>query len=127
MRHIGWLLLVAVLALGLFQLRNLLSLRGWKERARGWSTGKKVWDVALSFLIPTIILAVVFNRVQAFMGYRFNFTYQMVTLFRTLPDIGVLMVLGSIPDYIQGFVKLYWAITGRTAKVRQAIHWSTQS
>jgi hypothetical protein len=31
------------------------------------------------------------------MGYRFNFTYQNVTMFRTLPDIGVLMVLGSVP------------------------------
>ncbi|HSK66289.1 MAG TPA: serine hydrolase domain-containing protein, partial [Anaerolineales bacterium] len=71
-KHLGWLLLIGVLALGFFQLRNLLLLRGWAERARSWSTGKLIWDTALSFLIPTVILVVVFNRVQAFMGYRFN-------------------------------------------------------
>ena len=112
-KHIGWILLIAVLLLGIFQFRNLLSLRGWREGARGWSTGKKVLDTAISFLIPTVILVVVFNRVQAFMGYRFNFTYQMVTMFRTLPDIAVLMVLGSVPDYVQGFMKLVWLLSGK--------------
>jgi CubicO group peptidase (beta-lactamase class C family) len=126
-RTMGWMLLIAVLVLVFFQLRNLLSLRNWRQRAGGWSTGKKVWDVALSFLIPTIILVVVFNRVQAFMGYRFNFTYQMVTMFRTLPDIAVLMVLGSVPDYLQWAMKLYWAVTGRSAKVGRAIQWSAQT
>jgi CubicO group peptidase (beta-lactamase class C family) len=125
-KHIGWLLLAGVLVLGFFQLRNLLSLRGWRERAGTWSTGKKAWGVAISFLIPTLILVVVFNRVQAFMGYRFNFTYQMVTLFRTLPDIAVLMVLGSVPDYVQGFVKLYWLLSGFITKTKPAIQWSAR-
>jgi hypothetical protein len=47
------------------------------------------------------------------MGYRFNLTYQMTTLFRTLPDIALLMVLGSVPDYLQGIVKLVWMLSGK--------------
>ena len=111
-KQVGWALLLFVLGLGIYQARNLLSLRGWSERSQGWSTGKKVWDIGLSFLIPTVILVVVFSQVKATMGYRFNLTYQMVTMFRTLPDIAVLMIAGSVPDYVQGFTKLYWTIKG---------------
>jgi hypothetical protein len=68
----------------------------------------------ISFLIPTLILVIVLSRVRAFMGYRFNLTYQMITMFRTLPDICVLMLLGSVPDYVQGFVKLFWMLNGKT-------------
>jgi CubicO group peptidase (beta-lactamase class C family) len=125
-KYMGWVLLIFVLALSIFQVRNLLSLRGWSERARSWSTGKKIWDTAISFLIPTIILVFVFSQVKAFMGPRFNFTYQMITMFRTLPDIGVLMVLGSVPDYIQGFIKLYWFVRWDMPKTQNAIQWSAQ-
>ena len=115
-KYMGWALLAFVIALGILQIRNLLSLRGWVERARGWSTRKKIWDTMISFLIPTIILVIVFSRIRAFMGYRFNFTYQMITMSRTLPDIFILMVLGSVPDYVQGFTKLYWLVSGKTLK-----------
>ena len=113
-KYLGWGLLAFVIALGIFQIRNLLSLRGWVERARNWSAGKKIWDTAISFLIPTIILIVIFSQIKAYMGYRFNFTYQMVMMFRTLPDIAVLMILGSVPDYVQGFAKLFWLASGKT-------------
>lgn len=116
-KHIGWALLAFVLALSALHVRNFLSLRGWRERARNWSTGKKVWDTAVSFLIPTIILIVVFTQLKAFYGYRFNLTYQVVMMFRTLPDISLLMLIGSVPDYVQGFVKLYWLISGKTRTI----------
>lgn len=103
-----------MIALGIFQTRNLLSLRSWTERARKWSTGKKILDTAISFLLPTVILIIVFSQVKAFMGTRLNFTYQMITMSRTLPDIFVLMILGSVPDYVQGFVKLFWLVSRRT-------------
>ena len=110
---LGWGLLAFVLGLSLFQIRNLLSLRGWLECSRDWSVGKKVLDTALSFLIPTVILIVIFSQIKAFFGYRFNFTYQMLNISRTLPDIIILMIIGSVPDYVQGFVKLYWLLTGK--------------
>lgn len=116
-KHIGWALLAFVLALSALHVRNFQSLRGWRERARNWSTGKKVWDTAISFLIPTIILIVVFTRLKAFYGYRFNLTYQVVMMFRTLPDISLLMLVGSVPDYVQGFVKLYWLVSGKTRTI----------
>ncbi len=115
-KYIGWGLLAFVLGLSVLHIRNFLSLRGWRERARNWSTGKKIWDTAISFLIPTIILIVVFTQLRAFMGTRFNLTYQMVMMFRTLPDICVLMLVGSVPDYVQGSVKLYWLVSGKAAK-----------
>jgi CubicO group peptidase (beta-lactamase class C family) len=113
-KHIGWLLFLFVLALTVFQIRNLLSLRVWAEHARGWSTGKKIWDTAISFLIPTIILVVIFSQLKAFYGYRFNLTYQLVMMSRTLTDITILMIVGSVPDYVQGFVKLFWLVSGKT-------------
>ena len=116
-KYIGWALLAFVLALSIFQTRNLLSLRGWVKRARTWSPGKRVGDTAISFLIPTVILIVVFNQIKSFMGTRFNFTYQMIMMTRTLPDIAILMVLGSVPDYVQGFVKLFWLVKGKTRKI----------
>jgi hypothetical protein len=120
-KYMGWALLIFVLCLGIFQARNLLSLRGWTERSRSWSTRKKIWDIAISFLIPTIILVVVFSQVRAYMGYRFNFTYQMGTLFRTLPDIALLMIIGSVPDYVQGFVKL-GLVWGGGMAAREMLH-----
>jgi hypothetical protein len=35
----------------------------------------------------------------------------MTMMARTLPDITIIMILGSIPDYVQGFIKLFWALT----------------
>ncbi|MCL4274855.1 MAG: beta-lactamase family protein [Anaerolineales bacterium] len=118
-KHIGWALLALVLALSALHIRNFLSLRGWRERARDWSTGKKVWDTAISFLIPTIILLIVFSQLKAFYGYRFNLTYQLVMMSRTLTDITILMIVGSVPDYVQGFVKLFWLVGGKTRPGRE--------
>lgn len=116
-KNIGWLLFLFVFALSVFQVRNLLSLRGWRERAREWSTRKQIWDTAISFIIPTVILVAVFSGIKAFFGYRFNFTYQIINMTSTLTDIAVLMVIGSLPDYVQGFVKLFWLVNGKTRKI----------
>jgi len=113
-KYIGWGLLTFVLALTVLHTRNFLSLRTWIKRARNWSVGKKIWDTVISFLIPTVILFIVYSQVKAFMGTRFNFTYQMIAMSRMLPDIFILMIVGSIPDYIQGFVKLFWLVSGKT-------------
>lgn len=113
-KYLGWGLLVFVLGLSVFQVRNLLSLRNWIERARGWSTGRRIWDIAVSFLIPTVILILVFSGIKSYFGYRFNLTYQLINMSRMLTDIAILMIVGSVPDYVQGCVKLYWMMSGRT-------------
>ena len=33
---------------------------------------------------------------------------------RTLGDITVLMLVGSVPDYVQGLIRLVWVLTGKT-------------
>ena len=109
-RMIGWALLALVLALCGLHAWNFYRLRGWKERARGMSPGKRAFDIAISFVIPAVILLVVYWQVKGFFGYRFNLTYQMGVMWRTLPDISVLLIVGTIPDLAQGFIKLYWAM-----------------
>jgi CubicO group peptidase (beta-lactamase class C family) len=111
-RWIGWGILGIVLALIVFQTRSYLSLRGWVARSRTRPKGKLFWEVALNFLIPTAILIVVFTQMRGFFGYRFNLVYMMKNLFAWLPDVGILMVLGSVPDYVQGFLKVAWILRG---------------
>jgi CubicO group peptidase (beta-lactamase class C family) len=113
---IGFGMLVFALGLLTLHIFNFLKLRTWRARASEWSTLKIAWDVAVSFIIPTIILVVVFSQVQGFLGSRFNWTYQMGVMTRTLPDITVIIILGSIPDYVQGFIKLSWALARKNSK-----------
>ena len=113
-KYMGWVLLAFVIALTIFQIRNLLSLRGWVQRASGWSTGKQIWDISVSFLIPTIILIAIFGGIKAYFSYRFNLTYQLINMSRTLTDITILMIIGSVPDYAQGVTKLFWIVSRRT-------------
>jgi CubicO group peptidase (beta-lactamase class C family) len=123
-RIIGWGILALVLALCVLHTFNFIHLRGWRERAAKMSTGKKIFEVAISFIIPTVILIVIYTQVKGFLGDRFNLTYQMVWMVRGLPDIFILMVVGSLPDYIQGIIKLVWAVRGKRAGKRldQASH-----
>src|SRR5215213_9355394 len=125
-KSLGWILLAFVLALSVFQLRNLLLLRGWKERTRHWSIERKLWDTALSFLIPTIILITVFAGMKSYYGYRLNLTYQMLIMFRTLSDIAVLMILGSLPDYLQGCIKSYWLLADKLSERKYVFRRSTE-
>lgn len=57
-----------------------------------------------------MILIVVFTQIKTFWGDRFNLTYRLRVMFRTLTDISILMIVGSVPDYAQGLVKLFWAL-----------------
>ena len=116
-RVIGYLLGALVLGLILLSIKNFRDLATWKTRYQSWSTGKRIWDVAISFIIPTVILVVVLWQVKGFFGTRFNWTYQMIMMFRSLPDIGALMIVGSVPDYIQGFIKLYWALSRKKSQL----------
>jgi CubicO group peptidase (beta-lactamase class C family) len=112
-RWMGWALGIFVVALALFQTRNLLGLRGWRERARAMSPGRRAWDVAISFIIPTAILVVVFWQVSAFYGDRFNLWTNLAYFRFGLPDVFILMLIGVIPDYVQGVVKSSWALKDR--------------
>ena len=37
-------------------------------------------------------------------------------LFKTLPDISILCVIGTVPDYVQGVIKLIWVFSGMGKK-----------
>jgi CubicO group peptidase (beta-lactamase class C family) len=106
-QQMGWGLGIFVLALAALHTHNFLSLRGWSERSRQWTPAKRVWDVAISFLIPTLILVVVFWQVSSFYGNRFNLWTNLAYMRLGLPDIFILMLVGTLPDYIQGFIKIF--------------------
>jgi len=113
-RWIGWGIGILVVALILLHIRNFYNLfNGWRQRASEWTPKKKTWDVAISFVIPTIILIVVFSQIKAFYGYRFNFLTTLAYCRLGLPDIFILMLVGTIPDYVQGIIKLTWVAMGQ--------------
>ena len=104
---IGWGLGIFVLALTALHTRNFLALRGWNERTHSLTTAQKTWDVAISFFIPSVILLLVFWQVSSFYGDRFNLLTNLVYMRQGLPDVFILMLVGSLPDYIQGFIKIF--------------------
>ena len=57
-------------------------------------------------------MKVVFSQVKGFFGYRFNLTHQMTNMAAMLTDVTILMILGSLPDYVQGVTKLFWWADG---------------
>jgi CubicO group peptidase (beta-lactamase class C family) len=114
MRWIGGGIGLVVLTLSAVQIRSFKVLFGkWVEETRAKSNAKKVWEVAFSFLLPTAILMVAFSQVSAFYGNRFNLLPSLVYMRLGLPDIFILMLLGSVPDYLQGMIKLNWVLTGK--------------
>jgi CubicO group peptidase (beta-lactamase class C family) len=106
-RWMGWGLGLFVLALGMLHTRNFLSLRSWSSRTRSLSPVKRAFDVAISFIIPTAILVVVFWQVSAFYGNRFNLLTSLAYMRFGMPDVFILMLVGTIPDYLQGIIKLF--------------------
>lgn len=112
-RWVGWGLGLLVFGLIALHTRNFLALRGWKQR--NFSPRKRAFDVAISFMIPTIILIVVFWQVGNFYGDRFNFWINLAYFRFGLPDVFILMIVGTLPDYLQGLIKLYlWRQIGIT-------------
>ncbi len=110
---IGWGLLALVLTLVMYQGRNIYRLRNWYTRASMWSTAKLTCDLALHFIIPTVILILIFSQVKGFFGDRFNLMRELVFMFRTLIDLSILIVIISVPDYGQGMIKIFWIVSNR--------------
>ena len=114
-RWIGWGIGILVVALILLHVRNFYKLfNGWRQQALEWTPLKKIWDVAISFIIPSVILILVLSQIKVFYGYRFNLLTSLAYLRLGLPDIFILMLIGSLPDYIQGIIKLTWVVMDRT-------------
>ncbi|NTW43864.1 MAG: beta-lactamase family protein [Anaerolineaceae bacterium] len=105
-RWIGWAMGIFVLGLGILHTRNFLSLRGWKERMSSVSEAKRTRDIAISFIIPVMITMIVFWQVSNFFGNRFNFISSVTYMRQGMPDIFILILIGTLPDLIQGVIKI---------------------
>jgi hypothetical protein len=87
----------------------------------GWSLLALVLDIGLNFMIPTTILGIVIWQLTSFFGYRFNLLYQASMVFKVLSDIGILMLVGSLPDYGQGLIKLWWVLSGKLRRAPKLV------
>ena len=105
-RWVGWGMGFLTMGLVILHVHNFKSLRGWKARAQHMTTGKRMWDIGVSFLIPTVILVIVLSQVRAFYGNRFNLWPTLVNLRLVMPDVFILMLVGTLPDYVQGVIKV---------------------
>lgn len=112
-RWIGWGIGLLVLGLIVLHTRNFLALRGWRERMKSRPTTKRIWDILISFLIPTFILIIVLWQVAGFFGNRFNLIPTLAYLPSGNPDLFILMIVGSVPDYLQGIIKLVWSLPSK--------------
>ena len=105
-RWLGWGVGIITLGLSIMHVHNFIKLRSWPERAKNMSKRKRLTDIGLSFLIPTVILVIVLSQVRAFYGDRFNLWPTLVGMPRIIPDVFILMLVAAIPDYVQGIIKI---------------------
>ncbi len=114
-RWMGWGLGVIFLALIVLHTRNFINLFSrWSVRARSMAPVKLAIDVAINFIVPGVILMILFSQMQAFFGYRFNLLTNFVQFPTIMPDVFLLVLVGTLPDYIQGVIKAAWILQGRT-------------
>jgi CubicO group peptidase (beta-lactamase class C family) len=104
-------LLAVVLAAGFvvtvgLMVRSLRQLPKWKEKAALMSRSNLIWEIGSHFLIPTLILIVIASQVVKIFGDRFNPNLIPQVLLQTLPDMGLWMLVGTLPDYGMGIYKL---------------------
>jgi hypothetical protein len=85
------------------------------------SPGKRALDIGVSFIIPVVILLIVITQVRAFYGDRFNLATTAAYFRFGLPDVFILMLIGTLPDFIQGFTKLGWTLTGKRQPAEPAL------
>ena len=105
-RWLGWGVGIITLGLSIMHTHNFIRLRSWRERAQSMSKRKRLTDIGLSFLIPTVILVIILSQVRAFYGDRFNLWPTLVGMPRIIPDVFILMLVAAIPDYVQGIIKI---------------------
>ena len=105
-RWVGWAIGALVLGLCVLHTHNFLSLRGWRERAVKLTPVRRTFDIAISFIIPVIITTIIFWQVSQFYGNRFNLISSLAYMRQGMPDIFILMLVGTLPDLVQGIIKV---------------------
>lgn len=115
MFNLGFVVFFILLAA--YQVWQLASLRTWRARAAQMSPRQRIWDISLNFIIPTVILIAVFAGLRSFFDYRFNLVRQVYGMANYLPDVMLLCLVGTLPDYLQGFAKLAMSLTRRVAQM----------
>ena len=109
----GWAIGIVVIGLVVLHTFNFIALRNWKKKTQKFSTKRKALDVAISFIIPTVIMLVILSQVAQFYGNRFNLLTSLYYMRMGFPDMLVLFIIGTLPDLIQGIIKIVLWCTGK--------------
>lgn len=109
----GWGIGALVFGLAALHTFNFITLRNWKKKTQKFSTTRKALDVAISFIIPAVILLVILSQVAQFYGNRFNLLTSLYYMRKGFPDMLVLFLIGTLPDVIQGIIKIILCITDK--------------
>ena len=105
-RVLGWATLALVVVFMTLSIHSFVRLSDWTDRAAHWSIGRLTWDIALNLLVPTGFLIIVVAHLRGFYGDRFDLAHQLPFMLRNMADLGILLVVGTVPDYLQGLTKL---------------------
>jgi len=108
----GWFIGLITLILLLLRIKLVVGFKKWKVRALKMSKVKLITNIAFSFIIPTLIFFLIITQIKGFYGYRFNLIPTMIMMPIVLPDIFILMIVGILPDYIEGIFKIISYFTG---------------
>lgn len=102
MRQFGWIVLAVLLLQLTFIGWQFSRLSRWSKWAAGVSPFRRFFDIAVNFLVVPLIAAGIYFYMREFMGRGFSLWQS----FDGVPDAVLLLLVGFVADYVQGFYKL---------------------
>lgn len=103
MALIGRLLLVVLIAIVVYNLWQLVTLRRWRKRAAGMSRLRRTLDIATHFLIGPLIIIGVMLAFRLYLQRGFALQQS----FDGFPDGVIVLAVAILGDYLRGAAKLW--------------------
>lgn len=101
---LGLLSMIALIqALGIFRLSN------WPARYIAMTRMRRLWDIARHFIIPALILVIVFLLVANRLQRGLTLDYALIWV----PEMMLIAFIGTVGDLFQGIAKLWLLVSGR--------------
>lgn len=107
----GYSALAILAVIALIQALGILRLSRWPRRFLAMTPPRRWWDVARHFLIPALILAVVFYLVSNRLQRGLTLDYALIWV----PEMMLIAFIGTAGDLLQGMIKLWMLASKRVA------------